>query len=138
MTSVPSDLRRSERTLALARRVDRRYAGKAPIAIAEIGPALFFLSDFVRNVEVPCEIDFLAIGGDASARRFVTDLSRPIDGRDVLIVCDRIDDLNRMKFLFGALRERGPRSLALVSYEALSGERLALFGDMAILGEDAS
>jgi len=138
MTSVPSDLRRSERTLALARCVDRRYAGSAPIAIAEIGSALFFLSDFVRSVEVPCEIDFVAVGGDASARRFLTDLSRPIDGREVLIVCDRIDDLERMNFLLGALRERGPRSLVLVSYEPLSRAAGMAFGELALLGEEAS
>ncbi|NNM99535.1 MAG: hypothetical protein HKL91_07045 [Candidatus Eremiobacteraeota bacterium] len=135
MTSVPSDLRRSERTLALARCVDREYAASVPIAIAEIGPALFFLSDFVRNVEVPCEIDFLAVGGDAAARRFTTDLSRPIDGRDVLIVCDRIDDLGRMRFLLGALRERGPRSLALVSSDPLSRAAVAALGEIAIIGE---
>uniref|UniRef100_E6Q194 Uncharacterized protein n=1 Tax=mine drainage metagenome TaxID=410659 RepID=E6Q194_9ZZZZ len=138
MTSVPSDLRRSERTLALARCVDRRYAGSAPIAISEMGSALFFLSDFVRNVEIPCEIDFLSLGGDVSARRFITDLSRPIDGRDVLVVCDRIDDLSRMEFLLGALRERGPRSLALVSYEPLSREARAAFGGIAILDESGS
>ena len=138
MTSVPSDLRRSERTLALALDVDRRYGGSAPIAISEIGSGLFFLSDFVRNVNVPCEIDFLSIGGDASARRFVTDLSRPIDGRDVLIVCDRIEDIQRMNFLLGALRERAPRSLALVSYEPLADEDRAALGSIAILGESAS
>ncbi len=138
MTSVPSDLRRSERTLALARDVGRRYAGNAPIAISEIGSGLFFLSDFVRNVDVPCEIDFLSIGGDASAHRFVTDLSRPIDGRDVLVVCDRIDDPQRMSFLLGALRERAPRSLALVSYEPPADSDRAALGEIAILGDSAS
>ncbi|MGC8484815.1 MAG: hypothetical protein ACP5O6_04180 [Candidatus Baltobacteraceae bacterium] len=138
MMSVPLDLRRSERTLALARDVDRGYDASAPIAIAEIGPALFFLADFVRCVETPCEIDFLAIGGDANARRFLTDLSRPIDGRDLLVVCDRIDDLDRMRFLLGAMRERGPRSIALVSHEPISRAEAAALGDVTILGEELS
>ena len=138
MTCVPPDLRRSERTLALARSVDRGYDAAAPIAVAEIGPSLFFLADFVRCVQSPCEIDFLSIGGDAGARRFLTDLSRPVDGRDLLVVCDRIDDLDRMRFLLGAMRERGPRSLALVTHEPISREDALALGDVTILGEPAS
>ncbi len=138
MMSVPPDLRRSERTLALARSVDRGYDANVPIAVAEIGPSLFFLADFVRCVKTPCEIDFLSIGGDATARRFLTDLSRPVDGRDLLVVCDRIDDLDRMRFLLGAMRERGPRSLSLVSHEPVSGDDAAALGDVTILGELAS
>ena len=138
MTSVSPDLRRSERTLALARSVDRGYDGSAPIAVAEIGPSLFFLADFVRCVQTPCEIDFLAIGGDAAARRFLTDLSRPVDGRDLLVVCDRIDDLDRMRFLLGAMRERGPRSLAIVSHEPILRAEAAALGDVTILGERLS
>ncbi len=135
--SVPPDLRRSERTLALARSVDRGDGESAPIAVAEIGPSLFFLADFVRCVQRACEIDFLSIGGDANARRFLADLSRPIDGRDILVVCDGIDDLDRMQFLLGAMRERAPRSLALVSQRPLSREEAAALGEVTIIGECA-
>ena len=59
--------------------------------------AVFFLADLMRHLEVPCEVDFMAVSSYGSATdssgvvRILKDLDAPIEGRDVLIVEDIVD-----------------------------------------------
>ncbi len=109
------DLQR--RIKALAAEISRDYAGRDLILIGVLKGAVFFLSDLMRRLEVPCEVDFMAVASYGSATkssgvvRILKDLDAVIEGRDVLIVEDIVDSGLTLQYLLRNLAGRNPRSL---------------------------
>ncbi len=79
--------------------------------------AVFFLADLMRHIDIPCEVDFMAVSSYGSATdssgvvRILKDLDRPIAGRDVLIVEDIVDSGLTLQYLMRNLGAREPASL---------------------------
>ena len=79
--------------------------------------AVFFLADLMREIAVPCEVDFMAVSSYGSETdssgvvRILKDLDRPIAGRDVLIVEDIVDSGLTLQYLMRSLKARGPASI---------------------------
>jgi len=73
--------------------------------------------DLMREIEAPCEVDFMAVASYGSATessgvvRILKDLDTPIEGRDVLIVEDIVDSGLTLQYLLRTLEARGPASL---------------------------
>ena len=113
---VPAqDLERRVRELAAE--VSRDYEGRDLILVGVLKGAIFFLSDLMRHIEVPCEVDFMAVASYGSATkssgvvRILKDLDAVIEGRDVLIVEDIVDSGLTLQYLLRNLAGRNPRSL---------------------------
>ena len=81
--------------------------------------ACFFLSDLARAIDLPVEIDFMAVASYGSATRtsgvvrIVKDLDLDLSGRHVLIVEDIVDSGLTLSYLRRNLAARGPASLAV-------------------------
>jgi hypoxanthine phosphoribosyltransferase len=113
---VPADaLQRRVRELAAD--ISRDYAGRDLVLIGVLKGAVFFLSDLMRHLEVPCEVDFMAVASYGSATkssgvvRILKDLDAVIENRDVLIVEDIVDSGLTLQYLLRNLGARNPRSL---------------------------
>jgi hypoxanthine phosphoribosyltransferase len=111
----PDDLQ--HRVQALGRQISEDYADKDLLLIGVLKGAVFFLSDLMRQIEVPCEVDFMAVASYGSSTessgvvRILKDLDAAIEGRDVLIVEDIVDSGLTLNYLLRTLRTRGPASL---------------------------
>jgi hypoxanthine phosphoribosyltransferase len=109
------DLQRRVRDLGAE--ISRDYAGKDLFLVGVLKGAVFFLSDLMRAIEVPCEVDFMAVASYGSSTdssgvvRILKDLDATIEGRDVLIVEDIIDSGLTLSYLLRTLKARDPRSL---------------------------
>ena len=109
----------SRRVRELGEEVSRDYAGKNLLLIGVLKGAVFFLSDLMRHIDIPVEVDFMAVASYGSATttsgvvRILKDLDAAIEGRDVLIVEDIVDSGLTLSWLAGNLRSRGPASLAV-------------------------
>jgi hypoxanthine phosphoribosyltransferase len=109
------DLQR--RVKELAGQVSVDYAGKDLLLIGVLKGAVFFLSDLMRELTIPVEVDFMAVASYGSATkssgvvRILKDLDAAIDGRDVLIVEDIVDSGLTLQYLMRNLAGRNPRSL---------------------------
>ena len=109
------DLRR--RVAELGAEINRDYADRAPLLIGILKGAVLFLADLMRELEVPCEIDFMicsSYGSDTDSSgvvRVLKDLDTSIKDRDVLVVDDIMDSGLTLQYLMKSLRARGPRSL---------------------------
>ena len=105
----------------LADAVSRDYRGKDLLLVCVLKGAVVFLSDFMRSLEIPAEIDFMAVSsyGEASYSsgvvRILKDLEHNIDGKDVLIVEDIIDTGLTLSYLRDNLLSRSPASLRVVT-----------------------
>jgi hypoxanthine phosphoribosyltransferase len=109
------DLQR--RVVELAAEVTRDYAGKDLVLVGVLKGAVFFVADLMRSLDVPCELDFMAVTSYGSATdssgvvRILKDLDGSIEARDVLIVEDIIDSGLTLHYLLRNLNARNPRSL---------------------------
>ena len=107
----------TRRIRELAAEVSRDYAGKDLLLVGVLKGAVLFLSDLMRQLEVPCEVDFMAISSYGSATkssgvvRILKDLDAVIEGRDVLIVEDIVDSGLTLQYLMRNLGARNPASL---------------------------
>jgi hypoxanthine phosphoribosyltransferase len=113
---VPADdLQR--RVAELGEEITRDYAGKELLLVGVLKGAVFFLSDLMRYIEVPVEVDFMAVASYGSATdssgvvRILKDLDAAIEDRDVLIVEDIVDSGLTLQYLRRNLGSRKPRSL---------------------------
>jgi hypoxanthine phosphoribosyltransferase len=105
------------RVEALGVEISRDYAGRDLLLVGVLKGAVFFMADLMRELSIPCEIDFMAIssygaGTDSSGVvRILKDLDTPIEGRDVLIVEDIVDSGLTLQYLLRNLGARDPASL---------------------------
>jgi hypoxanthine phosphoribosyltransferase len=101
----------------LGAEINRDYEGRDLVMIGVLKGAVLFLADLMRRLEIPCEIDFMAVSSYGSETdssgvvRILKDLDAPIEGRDVLIVEDIIDSGLTLQYLLRNLRARNPASL---------------------------
>jgi hypoxanthine phosphoribosyltransferase len=105
----------------LGEEISTDYAGRDLLLIGVLKGAVFFMADLMRNLTIPCEIDFMAISsyGDSTDSsgvvRILKDLDINIEGRDVLIVEDIIDSGLTLSYLMRNLEAREPASLEICS-----------------------
>ena len=59
------DLR--HRVRELGARISHDYARRNPLLIGVLKGAVFFLSDLLREIDIPCEVDFMAVASYGSA-----------------------------------------------------------------------
>lgn len=115
----PEELDR--RVSELGAEITRDYAGKDLVMVGVLRGAVIFIADLLRNLEVPCEIDFMAVSSYGSSRdssgvvRILKDLDDSITGRDVLIVEDIVDSGLTLNYLMRNLQARDPASIEVCS-----------------------
>jgi len=107
----------SRRVRELAAEVSADYAGKDLVLVGVLKGAVFFVADFMRALEIDCEVDFMAVASYGSATRssgvvrILKDLDSVINGRHVLIVEDIVDSGLTLQYLLRNLAGRSPASL---------------------------
>src|SRR4051795_1666805 len=111
----PDELK--ERVRALGEAVTAAYVERDLLLIGVLKGAVFFLADLMRQISIPCEVDFMAVSSYGSATdssgvvRILKDLDTPIEGRDVLIVEDIVDSGLTLQYLLRSLQARNPATL---------------------------
>ena len=106
-----------QRVAELGEEVSADYAGRDLLLVGVLKGAVFFLSDLMRFIEIPVEVDFMAVASYGSATdssgvvRILKDLDAAIEGRDVLIVEDIVDSGLTLQYLLRNLGSRNPRTL---------------------------
>jgi len=107
------------RIAEIGAQVTEDYRGTDLLLIGVLKGAVFFMADLMRRIELPCEVDFMAIssygaGVDSSGVvRILKDLDISIEGRNVLVVEDIIDSGLTLSYLLRALEAREPASLEI-------------------------
>jgi hypoxanthine phosphoribosyltransferase len=102
----------------LGRRISDDYQGKEVLLIGLLRGAIVFLSDLMRAIDIPVQLDFIGISSygartESGAVRLVMDLETDIAGRHVLIVEDIVDTGKTLSYLMETLKARQPASLRI-------------------------
>lgn len=114
----------------LGRRISDDYRGHDLLLVGLLRGAIVFLSDLMRAIDIPVQLDFIGISSygastDSGAVRLVMDLETDIAGRNVLIVEDIVDTGKTLSYLVKNLQARRPTSLRLCALLDKPERRLA-------------
>ena len=107
----------AKRVKELGEEISRDYTDKDLLVVGILKGAVVFLSDLIREITVPLEVDFMATSSYGQATKtsgvvqLLKDLDTPIEGRDVLIVEDIIDSGLTLSYLSQLLLSRKPASI---------------------------
>jgi hypoxanthine phosphoribosyltransferase len=105
----------------VAERINRDYAGRAPLFICVLNGAFMYASDLFKRITLPCEITFVRLKsyegtsttGDV---KILTPLTVDIKGRDVIVIEDIVDTGLTMHGFIHQLQEMGANSVELTSF----------------------
>ncbi len=116
-----SSERIAERVSELAARITRDYAGGSVVLLSVLKGSFMFAADLARQIALPVRIEFLGVrsyGDDTKSSGVVQitqDLTRPVEGLDIVIVEDIIDTGLTISYLREQLRSRNPASVKVAS-----------------------
>jgi hypoxanthine phosphoribosyltransferase len=104
----------------LGQQISADYAGRDLLLLCILKGGVLFLTDLMRQISIPHEIDFLAVSSygrevreSTGVVRILKDLDEPIAGRSVLIVEDIIDTGHTLAYISNILNARQPASLKI-------------------------
>ena len=105
----------------LAAALSEEYAGKDPVFIGVLKGVVVFFADMVRNIDIPCEFDFMSIssysGTTTTGRTEVRkDVSVDIKDRHVVILEDIFDTGTSLTYTVNHLLNKGPASLKVCTF----------------------
>ncbi|HYH48276.1 MAG TPA: hypoxanthine phosphoribosyltransferase [Acidimicrobiia bacterium] len=109
------------RVAALGKEITADYAERPPLLVGVLKGAFLFMSDLARRIDLPVELDFMAVSSYGSATktsgvvRIIKDLDADLTDRHVLIVEDIVDSGLTLAYLRKNLQARGPASLEVCS-----------------------
>ena len=109
------------RVAELGEEISAHYEHRDLLLIGVLKGAVFFMSDLMRHLTVPCEVDFVAISSYGASTdssgvvRILKDLDINVEERNVLVVEDIIDSGLTLSYLMRTLEAREPASLEVVS-----------------------
>lgn len=101
----------------LAKQVDADYAGKDIVFICPLKGSCIFMSDLIRQVERPLQVDFVQLGAveKGGAIRMLKDISVNVAGKHVIVVEEIIDTGRTLNFLKTRLLASSPASLKILT-----------------------
>jgi hypoxanthine phosphoribosyltransferase len=108
------------RVAAMGAEITRDYQGKPLVLVGVLKGSFIFLADLVRAIDLPVLVDFIGISSYQGTQstgvvKIASDLSRPIEGKHVVLVEDIVDTGLTMKYLLDNLATRQPASVKIAA-----------------------
>jgi hypoxanthine phosphoribosyltransferase len=105
----------------IANTINEEYQGKEICFIAVLKGATIFMSDLIRLINIPIEIDFVAISSYGNSTKssgkikLIKDLSEDVMDKDIIIVEDIVDTGRTVHFLRAHFEHRSPASVKIIT-----------------------
>ncbi len=103
----------------LGERISEDYKDKNLLMVSVLKGSVIFMADLMREITIPCRIDFLAVSSYGSGTKtsgvvkIVKDLDINLEGYDVLIVEDILDSGKTLHYILDLLLGRKPNSVRI-------------------------
>ena len=97
----------------LGEQITKDFEGKNLLVLGILKGCVFFMTDLVRNINLPLSIDFMSVssygsGTESTGRVKITkDIDIDLAGYDVLLVEDILDSGRTLKYVSDILKTRG-------------------------------
>ena len=109
------------RVREMGAQITAAHTGRDVVLVTVLKGSFVFAADLARAIDLPLSVDFLGLRsyGDGTETsgvvQITTDLSKSIEGKDVIVVEDIVDTGLTMKYLLENLETRRPRSVKLAA-----------------------
>lgn len=136
---IISETELQQRIAQLGKEITADYVDNPPLLVGVLKGAFMFMSDLSRAIDLPVEVDFMAVSSYGSATRtsgvvrIVKDLEVDLTGRHVLVVEDIVDSGLTLSYLQRYLRARDPASLEVCALLVKEGQQRTEL-DLAYVG----
>ncbi len=113
----------------LGAQISSEYEGRPPLLVGVLKGAFMFMTDLSRSIDLPVQVDFMAVSSYGSATRtsgvvrIVKDLDVDLVGRHVLVVEDIVDSGLTLSYLQRYLLAREPASLEVCALLVKTGQQ---------------
>ena len=103
----------------MGKKISEDYKDKNLVLASVLKGSLIFMADLMREITIPCTIDFLSVSSYGSGTstsgevRILKDLDGKLEGKDLLIVEDILDSGVTLSYLLKTLSARNPSSIRL-------------------------
>lgn len=104
----------------VADEINRDYSGRSPLLLVILDGAFIFAADLMRRLTVDAEVCFVkmasydGMSSTGNVRRLM-DFTKPVAGRDIIIVEDIVDSGLTMETLLHDLQKQSPLSVSVCS-----------------------
>lgn len=109
------------RICEMGRQITADHEGESLLVISVLRGAAIFMADLVREIELPLEMDYMAISSygngvkSSGIVRILKDLTSSVEGRHVLIAEDILDSGLTLSYLIRNLQARNPASIEVAT-----------------------
>ena len=109
------------RVAELGKAISEDFDGKNPLLVGVLKGSFIFMADLIRNLTIPCAVDFMAISSYGSksattgAAKIYMDLNMDVENRHLIIVEDILDSGLTLTYLLNNISNRNPASTTLVA-----------------------
>lgn len=103
----------------LGKQISEDYKDKDLLLVSVLKGSVIFMADLMRAIDIPCNIDFMAVSSYGSGTsssgvvKIIKDLDKAIEGKDLLIVEDILDSGRTLNYIKGILEARSPNSIRI-------------------------
>jgi hypoxanthine phosphoribosyltransferase len=121
----------AERVAQLGAQLEADYADRDPVLVSVLKGSIIFLADLIRAMQSSLSLDLMEVSSYGASTessgqvRILKDLSKPIEGRDVIVVEDIIDTGLTLNYLLKYLHDKGPASISICCLLDKPARRLA-------------
>ena len=121
----------AQRVKEIGAQIDKDYEDLVPrsyhedqqslLVISVLRGAAIFMADLVREINLPVEMDFMAVSSygtgvkSSGVVRIVKDLTSSVEGRHIVIAEDILDSGLTLKYLIKVLESRNPASITVAT-----------------------
>ena len=105
----------------MAQKINEDYVGKDILLVPTLKGSFMFASDLIRNIKLPCDIDFIALSSYGNAAetsgkvKITKDLTMDISNKHLIIIEDIIDSGVTMDFLINYLKLKNAASVEIAT-----------------------
>lgn len=105
----------------LGAQITKDFAGKNLLVVGILKGSVLFMADLIRQIDLPCKLDFLAVSSYGSDTRssgivkIIKDIDIELEGYDVLLVEDILDSGRTLSYVCEILQTRHPKSIHIVT-----------------------
>lgn len=103
----------------VGKQITEDYRDKNLFLLSVLKGSVVFMADLIRAIDLPCEIDFMAVSSYGAGTRssgqvrVLKDVGCSLEGKDVLVVEDILDSGVTLSYLLKYLETRQPHSIRL-------------------------
>ena len=112
----------AKRVTEMGKEISEAYEGGVPLLVGVLKGCTMFMSDLIKHIEIPLEMDFIAVSSyhgtesSSGAVRIVKDLDRAIEGRELLVIEGIVDTGMTIGYILRNLQARQPKSIRLCTF----------------------